>query len=190
MDWQLTLFPGKRTPISKRIAALRHPTSRASAIGEADREQRLSKKASEDDKAIAGKAAPNADPLRRNRPTVELRPDDVYDLSCRRIDDQDHIVENHDLIFPEHRVDPYDLRRCIVELEGIRNTRADLDVEMHIRPVVAVDRAVANQDAMNPGLLFARDAGEAAAVGTGTAYSSTFAGSAAKLGFTAARLAA
>jgi hypothetical protein len=43
---------------------------------------------------------------------------------------------------------------------------------------------------MNPGLLFARDACEAVAVGAGTAYSSAFAGSAAKLGFTAARLAA
>ena len=123
--------------------------------------------------------------FRRNR-WGRLNPDNVYDFSCRRIDNEDHVVEHHDLIALKYRVDLHHLRRGIVKLDGVRNPRPDLDNEIHIRPVVAVDGAVAHQYAVNPGLLFARDAGEPSAFTPRAANPFTFSRAAAQFCFSAA----
>jgi hypothetical protein len=114
-----------------------------------------------------------------------LDPDHVHDLSRRWIDDQDHVVEHHDFVALEYRIDLHDLRRRIVKFDGVRNPAPDPDSEVHIRAVIAVDCAVANQDAVDPGPLLAGDAGEPSAIAACAANGFTFSRAAAELRFTA-----
>jgi hypothetical protein len=109
---------------------------------------------------------PNPFPAQPGR----LSPDNVYDFPCRRIDNEDHVVEHHDLIAQEDRVDLHDLSRRIIKLDGVRNPGSDLNREIHIRPVIAMDCGIADQDAVNAGLLLPRYAGEAIAFTAGAAY--------------------
>ena len=53
------------------------------------------------------------------------------------------------------------MRRRSVELDGVRDARADPDRDMDIGLVITMDSVVVNEDAVNAGLLFARNAGEA-----------------------------
>ena len=98
-----------------------------------------------------------------------LSPDHVHDLPGRRIDNQDHVIEHYDLIALEYGIDLHDLGRRIVKLDGVRNPGSDPDREIHVCAMVAMNCGVANQDAVNPSPLLARNAGEAAASGAGAA---------------------
>ena len=106
--------------------------------------------------------------FRRNR-SGRLNPDNVYDFSRRRIDNEDHVVEHHDLIALEDRINLQDLRGRIKKLDGGRDPGSHLNREIYIPPVIAMDCGVANQDAVNAGLLLPRYAGEAIAFTAGVA---------------------
>ena len=64
----------ERARVRKRTAVVRHPVSRAVTASQIDREQCLSSEASEDDKSIAGKVAPDANPFPAQPANARVRP--------------------------------------------------------------------------------------------------------------------
>ncbi len=97
----------------------------------------------------------------------ELCPEHIHDFTRLRIDDQDHIVEDDNLIALEDRVDLNHPRWSIIPFDGVRDAAPDLDGEVHLAPAVAMDRAVMEEDAVNSAPLLARNAGEPAVFRTG-----------------------
>ena len=98
-----------------------------------------------------------------------LHPDHVHDFARLRIDNQDHIVEDDNLVTLKDRVDLNHPRRSIVPFDGIRNVAADPDGEVDLTLMVMMERAVVNEDAVNTDLPLVRNAGEASVFGMGAA---------------------